>query len=82
MHPEKVLPVLKKMRAQGQGIIGMKILGEGTFSKEPAKIDASIAYALNSGAADVINIGFLSIEEVDDIARRIASVPLATACGA
>lgn len=82
MHPEKVLPVLKKMRAQGQGIIGMKILGEGTFSKESAKIDASIAYALNSGAADVINIGFLSIGEVDDIARRIASVPLATASGA
>ena len=73
---EKVLPVLKKMHDQGQGVIGMKILGEGFFSKFPEKINASIAYALNSGAVDVINIGFLSIEEVDDIARRIASVPL------
>lgn len=72
---ERVMPVLKKMHLQGQGVIGMKILGVGALAKEPAKMDASIAYALNSGAVDVINIGFLSIEEVDDIVRRIAAVP-------
>lgn len=71
----KVMPVLKKMHARGQGVIGMKILGVGSLAKEPGKMDASIAYALNSGAVDVLNIGFLSIEEVDDIARRIAAVP-------
>lgn len=71
---EKVMPVLKKMHAQGQGVIGMKILGVGSLAKEPGKMDASIAYALNSGVVDVLNIGFLSIEEVDDLARRIAAV--------
>lgn len=70
----KVMPVLKKMHARGQGVIGMKILGVGMLAKEPGKMDASIAYALNSGAVDVLAIGFLSIEEVDDIARRIAAV--------
>lgn len=73
---EKVMPVLKKMHAQGQGVIGMKILGVGSLAKEPGKMDASIAYALQSGAVDVLNIGFLSIGEVDDIVRRIAAVPL------
>jgi hypothetical protein len=37
-------------------------------------MDASIAYSLNSGVVDVLNIGFLSIDEVDDIARRISDV--------
>ena len=73
--PARVMPVLKKMHAQGQGIVGMKILGVGSLAKEPGKMDASIAYSLNSGAVDVLNIGFLSIWEVDDIARRIALVP-------
>lgn len=78
--PEKVMAVLKKMHAAGRGVVGMKILGVGRLAKEPGKMDASIAYSLNSGAVDVLNIGFLSIEEVDDIARRIEAVPrIATA---
>jgi aryl-alcohol dehydrogenase-like predicted oxidoreductase len=78
-HPEKVMPVIKKMHAQGKGIIGMKILGVGSLAKEPGKMDASIAYSLNSGVVDVLNIGFMSINEVDDMARRIASIPRVTA---
>lgn len=73
-HPEKVMNVIKKMHAQGKGIVGMKILGVGSLAKEPGKMDASIAYSLNSGVVDVLNIGFLSIDEVDDIARRISAV--------
>jgi hypothetical protein len=68
------MPVIKKMHAQGKGIIGMKILGVGSLAKEPGRMDASIAYSLNSGVVDVLNIGFLSIDEVDDIARRISDV--------
>ena len=74
-HPDRVMPVLRRMRAQGQGVIGMKILGVGSLAKDPAKMDKSIAYALNSGAVDVLNIGFTALGEVDDIARRIAAVP-------
>jgi aryl-alcohol dehydrogenase-like predicted oxidoreductase len=73
-HPDKVMNIIKKMHKQGKGIIGMKILGVGSLAKEPGKMDASIAYSLNSGAVDVLNIGFLSINEIDDIARRISAV--------
>jgi hypothetical protein len=66
--------IIKKMHKQGKGIIGMEILGVGSLAKEPGKMDASIAYSLNSGAVDVLNIGFLSINEIDDIARRISAV--------
>ena len=66
--------VIKKMHASGQGIIGMKILGEGSFASESEKVNDSLAYALKSGFVDVLNIGFLSIDQIDDIAKRIAQV--------
>ena len=74
-HPDRVMPVLRRMHAQGQGVIGMKILGVGSLAKDPVKMDRSIAYALDSGMVDVLNIGFTALGEVDDIVRRIAAVP-------
>ena len=37
-------------------------------------MDQSIAWVLKNNAADVLDIGFLEIAEIDDIARRIAAV--------
>ncbi len=73
MHPKRTLECVRKMRERGKGIVGMKILGVGSLAKE-GKMDQSIKWVLENNAADVLNIGFLGIEEVDDIARRIANV--------
>jgi len=32
--PEKLLPALRKIHAAGKGIVGMKLIGEGTFRDE------------------------------------------------
>ena len=56
-----------------KGIVGMKVLGEGSLAKE-GRIDKSISWVLQNAAADVLDIGFLDIAEIDDIVRRIASV--------
>lgn len=71
---EENVQVIKKMHDAGQGIIGMKILGEGSFAGESDKVNYSLSYALKSGFVDVLNIGFLSIDQVDDIATRIAQI--------
>jgi aryl-alcohol dehydrogenase-like predicted oxidoreductase len=71
---EANLPVIRAMRGKGQGIIAMKLLGEGAFSHDGEKINASLAFALRSGLADVLNIGFMSTAQIDDIAARIAAV--------
>jgi len=74
LHPAKTLECVRKLKASGKGIVGMKILGVGSLAKE-GKMDESIAWTLKNGAADVLNIGFLTEWEIDDMARRIASVP-------
>jgi aryl-alcohol dehydrogenase-like predicted oxidoreductase len=66
--------VIETMHAAGQGIIGMKILGEGSFANESEKVNYSLSYALKSGFVDVLNIGFLNLDEIDDIVTRIAQV--------
>lgn len=73
MHPQRTLECVRKMRERGKGIVGMKILGVGSLAKE-GKMDQSLGWVIENRVADVLNIGFLDIGEVDDIARRIAAV--------
>ncbi len=72
----KVEAVLKALRKQGRAVIGMKILGEGTFRDSDEKRDKSIKYALQSGCMDAMVIGFEKVNEIDDFAARVRKVPL------
>ena len=73
LAPEKALALVQRLHATGKGVIGMKVLGEGSIAKE-GRMDQSIAWVLKNNAADVLDIGFLDVAEIDDIARRIAAV--------
>ncbi|MCX5685468.1 MAG: aldo/keto reductase [Planctomycetota bacterium] len=70
--PEKVAPVIAKLHAAGKGVIGMKLVGEGTFSASPEKIDKSIQYVLGLGTVDAAVVGFLKIPEISDFGSRVA----------
>jgi aryl-alcohol dehydrogenase-like predicted oxidoreductase len=70
--PEKVAPVVEKIHAAGKGVIGMKLVGEGTFSASPEKIDKSIQYVLGLGTVDAAVVGFLKIPEIADFGDRVA----------
>ncbi len=70
----KVEAVLKAMRRQGKAVIGMKIIGEGTFGNSGEKRDESIKYALESGCLDAMVVGFEKLEEVSDFAARARKV--------
>ncbi|MBP5226810.1 MAG: aldo/keto reductase [Kiritimatiellae bacterium] len=71
---DKNMEEITKLHGEGKGIIAMKVIGEGDFSKDSDKINQSLSFLLKSGVIDVLNIGFVSVEEVDDIARRIAAI--------
>jgi aryl-alcohol dehydrogenase-like predicted oxidoreductase len=73
--PDKVVPVLKKLRAAGKGVVGMKIIGEGRLRDDAEKRDESARFVLGLGCVDVLNIGFEKTEEIDDFAGRIRKVP-------
>lgn len=68
--PGTVVSVLKQMKSQGKGIIGMKILGQGDLRQRPGD---AIRYALGTGVLDAFTIGAESKTEQDQLAKLIAA---------
>jgi aryl-alcohol dehydrogenase-like predicted oxidoreductase len=68
--PETVIGVVKQMRADGKGIIGMKILGQGDMRDRPSE---AIRFALGTGVLDAFTVGAESRSEQNDLARYIAA---------
>lgn len=68
--PEQVSACLKAMHAKGKGIIGMKILAEGTL-KTPEKQLESLRYVLGLGCLSCFVIGFENEQQIDQIMQRI-----------
>jgi hypothetical protein len=58
------------MRADGKGIIGMKILGQGDMRDRPSE---AIRFALGTGVLDAFTVGAESRSEQNDLARYIAA---------
>lgn len=68
--PDTVISVVKEMRAQGKGIVGMKILGQGAMR---TRQDEAIRFALGTGVLDAFTIGAENRNEQQDLIRRIAA---------
>jgi aryl-alcohol dehydrogenase-like predicted oxidoreductase len=68
--PQTVISVIKQMRAQGKGIVGMKILGQGAMR---TRQDEAIGFALGTGVLDAFTIGAEKESEQSDLIRRIAA---------
>ncbi len=68
--PDTVIKIIKQMRTDGKGIIGMKILGQGDMRNRPSE---ALRYALNSGVLDAFTIGAESQTEQNDLTQRIAA---------
>lgn len=72
---EQVAPVLRKLRAAGKAVVGMKIIGEGEFRHDDERRDRSVAFALTGGCVDAFIVGFETPAEVDDLLARVRKVP-------
>jgi len=68
--PSVVIGVIKEMRAQGKGIVGMKILGQGAMR---TRQNEAIKFALGTGVLDAFTIGAENRQEQQDLVRRIAA---------
>jgi len=71
----EVEPVVRKLHKAGKGVLGMKLIGEGSFRNSDEQRDNSIRYVLGLGCVDAMVVGFEKIEEVDDFAERVRKVP-------
>jgi 1-deoxyxylulose-5-phosphate synthase len=63
-----VVKVLKKMKQNGKGIIGMKILGAGSLRN---RVDECLQYALAQDFIDCFTIGSENQDEMIDLVKRI-----------
>ncbi len=68
--PATVIAEVKKMRANGVGVVGMKILGQGDLRDKPQE---ALRYALSTGVLDAFTVGAESEREQKDLTRRIAA---------
>lgn len=77
-HLPAVLEQIKAIREKRHGIIGMKLIGNGDFTKAEDR-EKSIRFAMECGLLDAVVIGFKSPAEVDEAIQRINSALAATA---
>jgi 1-deoxyxylulose-5-phosphate synthase len=69
--PATVVGVLRQMKKAGKGVVGMKILGQGSMS---SRQDEALSYALSLDVLDAMTIGAADIGEQNDLIRRMSQV--------
>jgi 1-deoxyxylulose-5-phosphate synthase len=65
-----VMQQIKTAHAKGCGVIGMKLVGNGTF-QDPADREKAIRYAMACKEIDAVVIGFTSTRQIDEAIGRI-----------
>jgi aryl-alcohol dehydrogenase-like predicted oxidoreductase len=60
----------KRIHAQGTGVLGMKLIGEGQFTDGEQR-QKSIDYVMKLGAVDAVTIGLKSTAEIDEAIERM-----------
>ncbi len=73
--PGEVVPVLEQLHKSGKGIIGMKLIGNGSYRDDSEKINQTIRYVLGLGVVDVLIVGFEFPEQIDNFVSRIRNTP-------
>ncbi len=67
---DQVVSQAKKIHAQGTGVLGMKLVGEGQFTK-PEQREAAMNFVMKLGAVDAVTIGYKSTAEIDEAMERM-----------
>ncbi|MCX6300913.1 MAG: aldo/keto reductase [Bacteroidia bacterium] len=69
--PADVVPILEMLHKSEKGVIGMKLIGNGSYRNDSEKIDQSLRFVLGLGTVDMIIIGFEHPEQIDNYTGRI-----------
>ena len=66
---DEVVPILRQIHAAGKGIIGMKLIGEGSF--DLARRRQTLEYVIGLGCIDCMTVGFEKTDQVDEFLRNV-----------
>ncbi|MFY9723953.1 MAG: aldo/keto reductase [Bryobacteraceae bacterium] len=70
---DEVVKHTKAVHQQGMGVISMKLVGEGSFTKFEDR-DRAMKFAMNLGCVDCVTLGFKNSAEIDEAIDRMARV--------
>ncbi len=70
---KEVVAHAREIHARGTGVLGMKLIGEGRFTKAEDR-DAAMRFAFNTGSVDAVTIGYKSTAEIDEAIDRMHRV--------
>jgi predicted aldo/keto reductase-like oxidoreductase len=62
--PEVVAHV-KQVKSEGMGVISMKLIGDGTFTRHEDR-QAAMRFAFNNAGVDCVTVGFKHTREIDE----------------
>jgi aryl-alcohol dehydrogenase-like predicted oxidoreductase len=67
---DEVVRHMKQVRAQGMGVISMKLVGEGSFTTREDRKKA-MAFAFNTAGVDSVTVGYKSTAEIDEAIENL-----------
>jgi 1-deoxyxylulose-5-phosphate synthase len=67
---DEAMKEIKTMHDNGRGIIAMKLVGNGDFTK-PEDREQAMRHAVNCGFVDAVVVGFKSNAEIDEAVERM-----------
>lgn len=70
---DEVVRHARLLHSQGMGVMGMKLCGEGRFTRAGDR-DAAMKFVTNLGCVDAVTVGFKSTAEVDEAIERVGRV--------
>ena len=72
-HPAnagEVVAHVKQVHRQGMGVISMKLVGDGTFTRH-ADRQAAMRFAFQNAGVDCVTVGFKNTQEVDEAINNL-----------
>jgi aryl-alcohol dehydrogenase-like predicted oxidoreductase len=61
---DEVVKHTKQVKAEGMGVISMKLIGEGTFNHEDRQ--KAMRFAFRNAGVDCVTVGFKNTQEIDE----------------
>jgi aryl-alcohol dehydrogenase-like predicted oxidoreductase len=66
----EVVTHVKQVRKEGMGVISMKLVGEGTFTKREDR-QAAMIFAFKNASVDCVTVGYKNTAEIDEAIENL-----------
>jgi methylmalonyl-CoA mutase cobalamin-binding subunit len=69
-HVSEVVEHVKQVHKEGMGVISMKLIGNGTFTRHEDR-QAAMRFAFQNAGVDCVTVGFKNTQEIDEAINNL-----------